>query len=67
MGPVETRSSIIRVWQCEQRGRSIAVRNCWEEDTMLPCIGRERATLSVTGRSQSGGGDVTSMLFRFTE
>lgn len=42
IGPGETRSSIIRVWQREQRGRSIAVRNCWDGDMMLPCIGRER-------------------------
>ena len=36
IGPGETRSSIIRVWQWRQRGRSIAVRNCWDEVMMLP-------------------------------
>jgi hypothetical protein len=41
IGSVETRSSIIRVWQREQQGRSIAVRNCWDEGTILPCVGRE--------------------------
>jgi hypothetical protein len=36
IGPDETRSSIMRVWQREQRGRSIAVKNCWDEGTRLP-------------------------------
>jgi hypothetical protein len=36
IGPDETRSSIIRVWQREQRGRSIAVKNCWDGGTRLP-------------------------------
>jgi hypothetical protein len=36
VGPGETRSSIIRVWQCEQRRRSVAVRDCGDEGTMLP-------------------------------
>ena len=26
----------------------MAVRNCWEEDTLLPCVGREHYRLSVT-------------------
>jgi hypothetical protein len=30
------RSSIILVWQCEQRMRSIAVKDCGDEGTMLP-------------------------------
>jgi hypothetical protein len=64
IGPVETRSSIIRVWQREQRGRSIAVRNCWDEDTMLPCFGREHYRLSVTDVCRWRGGDGTSMRFR---
>jgi hypothetical protein len=38
----------MRVWQREQRGRSIEVNNCWDEDTMLPCVGREHYRLSVT-------------------
>src|ERR1700726_4461164 len=64
IGPVETRSSIIRVWQREQRGRSIAVRNCWDEDTMLPCFGREHYRLSVTDVCRWRGGDGTRMRFR---
>ena len=64
IGPVETRSSIIRVWQREQRGRSIAVRNCWDEDTMLPCFGREHYRLSVTDVCRWRGGDGISMRFR---
>jgi hypothetical protein len=49
IGPEETRSSIIRVWQREQRGRSIAVKNCWVEDTVLPLfIGGSVTGLSVT-------------------
>jgi hypothetical protein len=36
IGPGETRSSIIRVWQCEQRRRSMVVRDCGDEGTMLP-------------------------------
>jgi hypothetical protein len=35
LAPVKTRSSIIRVWQREPRGRSIAVKNCWDERMML--------------------------------
>ena len=41
IGPGEMRSSIILVWQCEQRRRSIAVKDCEDEGMMLPCIGRE--------------------------
>jgi len=36
VGPAETRSSIILVWQCEQRRRSVAVGDCGDEGTMLP-------------------------------
>jgi hypothetical protein len=67
IGPGETRSSIIRAWQREQRGRSIAVKNCWDEDTMLPCVGRERYRLSVTDVCRWRGGDGTSMRFRVPE
>jgi len=49
MGPEDTRSSIIRVWQREQRRRSMAIRNCWVEDTVLPlCWGGSVTELSVT-------------------
>jgi hypothetical protein len=41
VGPAVARSSIIRALQREHRGRSMAVKNCWDEVTMLPCIGRE--------------------------
>jgi hypothetical protein len=36
IGPGEMRSSIILVWQCEQRRRSIAVKDCEDEGMMLP-------------------------------
>ena len=36
IGPGETRSSIIRVWQCAQRRRSMVVKECGDEGTMLP-------------------------------
>jgi hypothetical protein len=36
IGPGETRSSSILVWQCEQRRRSTAVKDCGDEGTMLP-------------------------------
>jgi hypothetical protein len=32
------RASIMRDVQREQRGRSIAVKNCWDDVTMLPCF-----------------------------
>jgi hypothetical protein len=41
IGPAETRSSIILVWQCEQRRRSVAVKDCGDEGTMLPLYGRK--------------------------
>ena len=45
----------IRVWHRKQRGRSIAVRNCWDEGMMLPCIGRERSrTLSRRVDAEAG-------------
>jgi hypothetical protein len=54
VGPAETRSSIIRVWQREQRGRSIAVRNCWREVMALLRRGGSVTELSVTDGSQYG-------------
>jgi hypothetical protein len=36
IGPGEMRSSIILAWQCEQRRRSIAVKDCGDKGTMLP-------------------------------
>jgi hypothetical protein len=38
VGPDDTRSSSIRVWQWRQRGRSIAARNGWDEVMVLPCM-----------------------------
>jgi hypothetical protein len=32
------RASIMRDVQCEQRGRSIAVKDCWDEVILLPCF-----------------------------
>jgi hypothetical protein len=32
------RASIMRDVQCEQRGRSIAVKDCWDEVMLLPCF-----------------------------
>src|ERR1700704_6061045 len=50
------RSSIIRVWQREQRGRSIALKKYWVEDMVLPCFGRERyRTLSHRWLPMVGG------------
>jgi hypothetical protein len=48
IGPRETLSNVIRVWQRGQRGRSIAVKNCWVEDTMFPALGGSVTGLSVT-------------------
>jgi hypothetical protein len=36
IGPGEMRSNIIRVRQCEQRRRSMVVKDCGDEGTMLP-------------------------------
>jgi hypothetical protein len=47
--------------------RSIAVRSCWDERTMLAVVGRERCRLSVTDGCQWKLGDGTSMLFRIAE
>jgi|SRR6187431_3374501 hypothetical protein len=41
IGPGEMRSNIIRVRRCEQRRRSMVVKDCGDDGTMLPCIGRE--------------------------
>ena len=55
---MNTRSSIIRVWQREQRGRSIVVKNCWMEVMTLPCIqGGSVTELSVTDGCLWRGGD----------
>ena len=53
--------------QREQRGRSMDVRDGPEEKfrgMTLPCIGRERAALSVTDGCRWRDGDGTSMRLR---
>ena len=57
IGPGETRSSIIRAWQREQRGRSIEVKNCWDGGKMLPWFGGSLTELSVTDNCRGRGGD----------
>jgi hypothetical protein len=48
IGPGETRSSIIRVWQCEQRRRSVRSGIVGMRARCFPCIGRKSITdLSV--------------------
>ena len=54
-------ASIMRIVQCEQRGRSMDLSDGPEEKLAcgmaLPCIGRERAALSVTDNCRLRGGD----------
>jgi len=45
----------------------MAVRNCLDEITMLPCVGREHYRLSVTDGCRWRGGDETSMRSGFPE
>jgi hypothetical protein len=58
------RASIMRDVQCEQRGRSIAVKDCWDEFTMLP-LGGSIYRLSVTDGCRWLGGDAASMRLGF--
>ena len=53
--PGETRSSIIRVWQCEQRRRSVVVKDCGDEGTMLPLHWAEEHYRSPCRRQLPGG------------
>jgi hypothetical protein len=39
----------------------MAVKNCWVEVTMLPCVGREHYRLSVTDSCRRRGGDRDNM------
>jgi len=54
-------ASIMRIVQCGQRGRSMDLSDGPEEKLAcgmaLPCIGRERAALSVTGNCRLRGVD----------
>jgi len=49
------RASIMRDVQCEQRGRSIAVKDCWDEVTMLPCFWAGALTDSLSPMDAYGG------------
>ena len=64
-------ASIMRIVQCGQRGRSMDLSDGPEEKLAcgmaLPCIGRERAALSVTDSCRRRGGDETSIGFRIRE
>jgi hypothetical protein len=61
-------ASIMRIVQCGQRGRSMDLSDGPEEKLAcgmaLPCIGRERAALSVTDGCRRRGGDGISMRLR---
>jgi hypothetical protein len=56
-GPGEMRSSIIRVWQCEQRRRSIAVRDCGDEGTMRPLSWARALPISLSPITACSDGD----------
>ena len=60
-------ASIMRIVQCEQRGRAMDLSDGPEEKLAcgiaLPCIGRERAALSVTDSCRRRGGDQDSVRF----
>src|SRR6202035_3647193 len=64
-------ASIMRIVQREQRGRSMDLSDGPEEKIAcgmaLPCIGRERAALSVTDSCRRRGGDGISIRFRIRE
>jgi hypothetical protein len=64
IGPGETRSSIIRAWQREQRGRSMAVRDCWVEDTVIPLYRREHDRTLCHRWLPMAGGDAITMTQR---
>ena len=66
-GPGVTRSSIIRVWQREQRGRSIAVKNCWDEIMALLRRGGSVTELSVTDGGQYGAAIEEICLLKFRD
>jgi hypothetical protein len=64
-------ASIMRIVQCEQRGRSMDLSDGPEEKLAcgiaLPCIGRERAALSVTDSCRRRGGDEVMIRFPIRE
>ena len=57
IGPGKTRSSIILVWQCEQRRRSVAVKDCGDEGTMRPLIGGRALPISLSPIPSCSDGD----------
>ena len=61
IGPGEMRSSIIRVRQCEQRRRSIAVKDCGDEGTMLPLYWAEALPISLSPITAYSDGDEASL------
>ena len=64
-------ASIMRIVQCEQRGRLMDLSDGPEEKLAcgmaLPCIGRERAALSVTDSCRRRGADENSLRFPIRE
>jgi hypothetical protein len=64
-------ASIMRIVQCGQRGRSMDLSDGPEEKLAcgmaLPCIGRERAALSVTGNCRLRGDDQERVRFPIRE
>ena len=64
-------ASIMRIVQCEQRGRSMGVSDGRRKSKPVawrfPAFGRERAALSVTDSCRRRGGDGTSIGFRIRE
>ena len=61
IGPGEMRSSIILVWQCQQRMRSIAVRDCGDEGTMLPLYRAGALLISLSSITAYSDGDAASL------
>jgi hypothetical protein len=58
IGPGKTRSSIILVWQCEQRRRSVAVKDCGDEGTMPSTVlGGSALPISLSPIAACSDGD----------
>jgi hypothetical protein len=61
IGPGEMRSSIIRLWQCEQRRRSVVVKDCGDEGTMLPLYWAGALPISLSPITACSDGDGASL------
>ena len=61
IGPGEMRSNIIRVRQCEQRRRSMVVKDCGDEGTMLPLYWAGALLISQSPITAYSDGDGTSL------